>query len=69
MELTWKEVEEIVRKAWSGELDNIFKSPYPVITYSDHQMYPEACKNCSNNLANGGSGICHCTLGQLKITF
>lgn len=27
-----------------------------------------ACANCSNNPKNGGSGICHCTLGQPKIT-
>ncbi len=27
-----------------------------------------ACVNCSNNPKNGGSGICHCTLGQPKIT-
>lgn len=29
---------------------------------------PEACKNCSNHPSNGGSGICHCTLGGMKIT-
>lgn len=28
-----------------------------------------ACANCSNNPKNGGSGICHCTLGQPKITY
>lgn len=28
----------------------------------------EACKNCSNNPKNGGSGICSCTLGLMKIT-
>lgn len=22
------------------------------------------CKNCPNNPLNGGSGICHCVLGQ-----
>lgn len=27
------------------------------------------CVNCSNNPKNGGSGICHCTLGQPKITY
>lgn len=27
-----------------------------------------SCINCSNNPKNGGSGICHCTLGQMKIT-
>jgi hypothetical protein len=30
--------------------------------------YPDACKYCSNSPANGGSGICHCTLGSYKIT-
>ena len=29
--------------------------------------YPTACKHCSNNPANGGSGICHCTLGVSTI--
>lgn len=27
----------------------------------------EACKNCSNNPENGGTGICFCTLGQQTI--
>lgn len=27
-----------------------------------------ACKNCSNNPKNGGSGICDCTLGMISIT-
>ena len=30
--------------------------------------YPDACKNCPNSPANGGSGICHCTLGSYNIT-
>jgi len=29
---------------------------------------PEACRSCSNHPSNGGSGICHCTLGTPKIT-
>ena len=28
-----------------------------------------ACINCSNNPKNGGSGICHCTLGQMHIAY
>ena len=27
-----------------------------------------SCVNCSNNPKNGGSGICHCTLGQMQFT-
>ena len=29
---------------------------------------PVACSGCSNHPTNGGSGICHCTLGQSQIT-
>ena len=29
---------------------------------------PPACRNCSNHPVNGGSGICHCTLGLPKVT-
>lgn len=32
------------------------------------KQIPEACKNCSNHPSNGGSGICFCTLGSMKIT-
>jgi len=35
------------------------------INYND---IPDPCKNCSNHPSNGGSGICHCILGQPKIT-
>ena len=30
-------------------------------------MFPPACRNCSNHPRNGGSGICHCTLGSPQI--
>lgn len=30
--------------------------------------YQNPCTYCSNNPENGGSGICHCTLGTPKIT-
>ena len=28
---------------------------------------PSACARCKNNPNNGGSGICHCTLGMQTI--
>lgn len=28
----------------------------------------KACINCPNNVKNGGSGNCNCTLGQMEIT-
>lgn len=33
-----------------------------------YQRMPDACRACSNHPQNGGSGICHCTLGQIPIT-
>lgn len=32
-----------------------------------HTFNNQACINCSNNPKNGGSGICHCTLGSIII--
>lgn len=29
---------------------------------------PPACKYCHNYPTNGGSGICHCTLGITQVT-
>lgn len=28
----------------------------------------ETCKYCGNNPKNGGSGVCHCTLANYKVT-
>ena len=30
--------------------------------------YPNVCAHCSNNPANGGSGICNCTLPYMRQT-
>ena len=32
-----------------------------------HQTIPDACKSCSNHPSNGGSGVCHCTLGTPEV--
>lgn len=29
--------------------------------------FPSPCANCINNPVNGGSGICHCTIGGQTI--
>ena len=29
---------------------------------------PSSCVNCPNHPSNGGSGICHCTLGNPTVT-
>lgn len=31
-------------------------------------FHSAACDKCQNNRRNGGSGICNCTLGQIKFT-
>ena len=31
-------------------------------------VVPDACKSCPQHPSNGGSGICHCTLGLPQIT-
>lgn len=40
----------------------------------DHQLQwslntdiPSACQNCSNHPSNGGSGICHCIMGNQQV--
>lgn len=45
-----------------------YLEPYEQIQNMNGFELPEACQNCSNNPKNGGSGICHCTLGTPKIT-
>lgn len=44
--------------------------PESIVIYKDGIKtfpIPEACKSCSNHPSNGGSGICHCTLGSVKV--
>lgn len=44
----------------------------PFAVRMDYEKYktatfPDVCDKCSNNLKNGGSGICFCTIGTLII--
>jgi hypothetical protein len=43
------------------------ESPYHLDTAITIDV-PEASKNCSNHPINGGTGICHCSLGLPQIT-
>lgn len=70
--------------SWTGEPEEITRVPFGEDTYVSDQMtftlrhnpvklsdssYDYSpCRTCSNNPANGGSGICYCTLGQPEIT-
>ena len=53
---------------WSHiEREEVCRIPYQV-EVSAISFIPEACKGCANHPSNGGSGICHCTLGSFTIT-
>lgn len=53
------------------EEDEFYKPPQPQVVTTTWTFIPQstsACENCLNNPKNGGSGICHCTLGS-QVTF
>lgn len=66
---------------WEGQREEVVRLPFneknsiPVITTLNSPLQPSdahyesVCGSCSNNPRNGGSGICHCTLGLPKITY
>ena len=65
---------------WEGQREQIVRVPFnersiPVITEFNKPLQPSddryesTCGSCSNNPRNGGSGICHCTLGLQAITW
>ena len=69
---SWEgEREEVVRVPFGGNNPNITKQP----SLNDYINTPytlnteqSPCDNCSNNVKNGGSGICNCILGLPKVT-
>lgn len=48
--------------------DNTLLNNYNLNDATIGTFEQSACVNCSNNPKNGGSGICHCTLGQIQFT-
>lgn len=42
--------------------------PVDAAQYRTPPTISEPCKYCLDNPMNGGSGLCHCTLGILTIT-
>lgn len=53
---------------WLKELKRYRENPNTTINLQELSNIPDPCKVCSNHPINGGSGICHCTLGAQKIT-
>lgn len=77
MEISVSELNELLQK----EFDRGRQCPIPQINTPFQQVkdwytisglkdnIPEACKNCPNHPSNGGSGICHCTLGAQPVMY
>ena len=76
------EKEEVVRipfggnRSWSDTtpLDYTTSETISNIRYipmgpSDKAYDGSPCQHCSNNPINGGSGICHCILGQQPVIY
>lgn len=66
--------------SWEEEREEVIRIPFNpnkkpnVTTIRNHPLQPSdkqydssPCVHCSNNPRNGGSGICHCTLGLQTI--
>lgn len=51
----------------NGGVDYYIVERYVPVQPSDSAFENSACKYCSNNPRNGGSGICHCIMGSPKI--
>lgn len=63
--------EELTLEEWKEYID----LEVPFMDYNDESYgvfpiseIPEGCRGCSNHPSNGGSGICHCTIGS-NITY
>ena len=60
-------LQELLDKLESSDPNGTFTLRNFPMQPSD-AYYNDSCRYCSNNPINGGSGICHCILGQPKIT-
>lgn len=71
----WFHVEEpdydVIRIPYTVKKDNVIGIGDDFAIYCNDTVFeiPEACKACSNHPSNGGSGVCHCTLGSYDIRY
>ena len=47
-----------------GKKEEVVRVPFVENAIDTIKLGQSVCDNCSNNIKNGGSGICHCILGQ-----
>ena len=59
-------MSEIIREAVVQK--NYEYKPTASFRTAETYTIPEACRSCMNHPSNGGSGICHCTLGYPNVT-
>ena len=61
------ELADIIRDAVVQPNTYVYKPTAPTIYWPNNGI-PEACRSCANHPSNGGTGICHCTLGSPSVT-
>ena len=59
-----EEVLRMIIVAGECEPDLGYTHLHKVIENLPSENIPASCKKCSNHPSNGGSGICHCILGN-----
>lgn len=69
MEITVDELNTLLQKEFErGRSVRIIDSVSGFSSIPSYTIDNDPCKACPNNPANGGSGICHCILGN-RITY
>ena len=61
-------IGKIVREAVVQNAGAYQYKPTAPGIYWPNNYIPEACRSCMNHPSNGGTGICHCTLGHPTVT-
>ena len=60
---------DVVRIPYTVEKLNTMPNSSDKFTYGSLMYVPPACKDCPQHPVNGGSGVCHCTLGNNPVMF
>ena len=60
--------EEIIRMPYGGNRDSNVGNYIPPLRLNWGPFHDPRCASCPTNPANGGDGICFCTIGVPKIT-
>ena len=71
MRISKDELNELLRKEYERGRQAGLKENTQFFDEDEikRSFIPDACKYCSNHPLNGGSGICHCTLGIAPVSY